>query len=155
MKVVVRDVQNRVEAGETLSRSMMYHNNIFNNLFIGLVRAGEVGGVLDETLDRLAQFLESDLRLRSKIKAAMTYPVLVMVVAFFIVTGLVVFIVPKFIEIFKDFNVKMPAPTQLLITISNISRTPVGMFTIVFGPHDYQVQLGQVRKNQVRQATMG
>ncbi len=113
---------------------MMYHNNIFNNLFIGLVRAGEVGGVLDETLDRLAQFLESDLRLRSKIKAAMTYPVLVMVMAFFIVTGLVVFIIPKFIEIFKDFNVKMPAPTQLLITISNISRTPVGMFTIVFGP---------------------
>ena len=134
LKMVVRDVQNRVEAGETLSRSMMYHNGIFSNLFIGLVRAGEVGGVLDETLDRLAQFLESDLRLRSKIKAAMTYPVLVMCMAFLIVTGLVVFIIPKFIEIFKDFNVQMPAPTQLLITISNVSRTPVGMFTIICGP---------------------
>lgn len=134
LKEIVRDVQNRVEAGETLSRSMMYHNNIFSNLFIGLVRAGEVGGVLDETLDRLAQFLESDLRLRSKIKAAMTYPVLVMIVAFLIVTGLVVFIVPQFIAIFKDFDVKMPAPTAFLITISNLSRTPVGMFTIVVGP---------------------
>lgn len=134
LKEVVRDVQNRVEAGETLSRSMMYHNNVFSNLFIGLVRAGEVGGVLDETLDRLAHFLESDLRLRSKIKAAMTYPVLVMCMAFLIVTGLVVFIIPKFIEIFKDFNVQMPAPTQLLITISNNSRTPVGMFTIICGP---------------------
>ncbi len=87
---------------------MMHHSNIFSNLFIGLVRAGEVGGVLDETLDRLAQFLEADLKLRQKIKAAMTYPVLVMVVAFIIVTGLVVFIVPKFIEIFKDFKIEMP-----------------------------------------------
>ena len=134
LKDAIRDVQNRVEAGETLSRSLMYHNNIFNNLFIGLVRAGEVGGVLDETLDRLAHFLESDLRLRSKIKAAMTYPVLVGVVAFLIVTGLVVFIVPKFIEIFKDFNVQMPAPTAALIFVSENSRTPVGMFTIAFGP---------------------
>ena len=82
-----------------------------NRADTGLVRAGEVGGVLDETLDRLAHFLEADLRLRSKIKAAMTYPVLVLIVAFLIVTGLVVFIVPKFIEIFKDFNVQMPAPT--------------------------------------------
>jgi len=90
--------------------------------------------VLDETLDRLSHFLESDLRLRSKIKAAMTYPVLVMCVAFLIVTGLVVFIVPKFIEIFKDFNVKMPAPTAMLILISENSRKPVGMFLIVFGP---------------------
>ncbi len=134
LKLTIRDVQNRVEAGETLSRSMMYHNNIFNNLFIGLVRAGEVGGVLDETLDRLSHFLESDLRLRSKIKAAMTYPVLVMCVAFLIVTGLVVFIVPQFIAIFKDFDVKMPAPTAFLILISENSRTPVGMISIIFGP---------------------
>ena len=148
LKLVVRDVQNRVEAGETLSRSMMYHNNIFSNLFIGLVRAGEVGGVLDETLDRLAQFLEADLRLRSKIKAAMTYPVLVMVMAFFIVTGLVVFIIPKFIEIFKDFNVKMPAPTQLLITISNLSRTPVGMGTILFGPMTIKFSWGKFIKTK-------
>jgi len=133
LKMVIRDVQNRVEAGETLSRSMLYHNNIFNNLFIGLVRAGEVGGVLDETLDRLAQFLESDLKLRQKIKAAMTYPVLVMVVAFFIVTGLVVFIVPKFIEIFKDFNVAMPAPTALLIAVSNFTTSKQGAIILIGG----------------------
>ena len=148
MKIIVRDVQNRVEAGETLSRSMMYHNNVFNNLFIGLVRAGEVGGVLDETLDRLAQFLESDLRLRSKIKAAMTYPVLVMCMAFLIVTGLVVFIIPKFIEIFKDFNVQMPAPTAFLITISNLSRTPVGMCSILFGPMTLKFSWGKFVKTK-------
>lgn len=133
LKEAIRDIQNKVEAGETLSRAMMHHNRIFNNLFIGLVRAGEVGGVLDETLDRLAIFLESDLKLRQKIKAAMTYPVLVMIVAFIIVTGLVVFIVPKFIEIFKDFKVEMPLPTLILITVSNFTTSKEGALILIGG----------------------
>ncbi|RYG54632.1 type II secretion system F family protein, partial [bacterium] len=98
LKECIRDVQNRVEAGETLSRAMSHHPSVFSNLTLGLVKAGEVGGVLDETLDRLAQFMESDIRLRQKIKAAMTYPVLVGIVAFCIVTFLVTFIVPKFMD---------------------------------------------------------
>lgn len=133
LKETIRDVQNRVEAGETLSKAMQHHNTIFNNLFIGLVRAGEVGGVLDETLERLAGFLESDLKLKQKIKAAMTYPVLVMFVAFVIVTGLVVFIVPQFIAIFKDFDVKMPLPTQILINISNFTTSKSGAIILVGG----------------------
>lgn len=133
LKETIRDVQNRVEAGETLSRAMMHHHTVFNNLFIGLVRAGEVGGVLDETLERLAGFLESDLKLKQKIKAAMTYPVLVMFVAFVIVTGLVVFIVPQFIAIFKDFDVKMPLPTQILINISNFTTSKSGAIILVGG----------------------
>ncbi|MDQ3815521.1 MAG: type II secretion system F family protein [Armatimonadota bacterium] len=148
LKLAVRDVQNKVEAGETLSRAMMHHNNIFNNLFIGLVRAGEVGGVLDETLDRLAHFLEADLKLRQKIKAAMTYPVLVMIVAFIIVTGLVIFIVPKFIEIFKDFKVEMPAPTAFLIFVSENSRTPIGLFTIFCGPGLMKFSWGKFTKTK-------
>lgn len=132
LKHIIRDVSARVEGGETLSKSMMHHN-IFSQLFIGLVRAGEVGGVLDETLDRLATFLESDSKLRRKVKAAMTYPVLVMIVAFIIVTGLVVFIVPKFIEIFKDFKVEMPLPTLILITISNFTTSGRGALILVGG----------------------
>lgn len=124
MKEIIRDVQNRVEAGETLSRAMGHHNNVFSNLTLGLVRAGEVGGVLDETLDRLAQFMESDIRMRQKIKAAMTYPVLVGIVAFVIVTFLVTVIVPKFMDIFKDFKIEMPAMTMLLIHVSNFTTTP-------------------------------
>lgn len=133
LKEIIRDVSARVEAGETLSRAMMHHNNVFSPLFIGLVRAGEVGGVLDETLDRLSQFLESDLHLRRKIKAAMTYPILVMVIAFVIVTGLVVFIVPKFIEIFKDFDVEMPMMTQILITVSEFSTSKLGAVILIGG----------------------
>lgn len=133
MKETIRDVQNRVEAGETLSRAMSHHPSIFSNLTLGLVRAGEVGGVLDETLDRLAQFMEADIRLRQKVKAAMTYPVLVGIVAILIVTFLVTFIVPKFMDIFKDFKVEMPAITLLLVTISNFMTSPHGAAIIVGG----------------------
>lgn len=134
MKDIIRDVQGRVEAGETLSRAMSHHNNVFNNLTLGLVRAGEVGGVLDETLDRLAQFMESDIRLRQKIKAAMTYPVLVGIIAIVIVTFLVTFIVPKFMDIFKDFKIEMPAITMLLITISHFTTSKEGILICVGGP---------------------
>ena len=133
LKSIISDVRNRVEAGETLSRALMHHNTIFDNLFIGLVRAGEVGGVLDEALDRLSQFLESDLRLKQKIKAAMTYPILVLVVAFIIVTGLVTLIVPKFIDIFKDFKVEMPLITQILITVSHFMTSKQGILILCVG----------------------
>ncbi len=133
LKDIIRDVQNRVEAGETLSRAMSHHPVAFSNLCLGLVRAGEVGGVLDETLDRLAQFMESDIRMRQKIKAAMTYPVLVGVVAIVIVTFLVTFIVPKFMEIFKDFKIEMPAITLALISASNFMTNPKSIVpTIIF-----------------------
>ncbi len=133
LKEIIRDVQNRVEAGETLSRAMSHHPVAFSNLTLGLVRAGEVGGVLDETLDRLAQFMESDIRMRQKIKAAMTYPVLVGVVAILIVTFLVTFIVPKFMEIFADFKIEMPAITLALISASNFMTNPKSIIpTIAF-----------------------
>jgi type IV pilus assembly protein PilC len=139
LKEAIIDLQTRVEAGETLSRAMMYHANIFSPLAIGLTKAGEVGGVLDETLDRLAKFLESDLRLKSKIKAAMTYPVLVGIVAVLIVTGLVVFIVPKFIEIFQDFKIEMPAMTQVLIDASNFTRSKQGVIILIGGGFGSQI----------------
>jgi type IV pilus assembly protein PilC len=133
LKNITRDLINRVEGGETLSRSLSHHS-VFSPLFIGLVRAGEVGGVLDETLERLSMFLEADSKLKRKVKAAMTYPVLVMVVAFLIVTGLVVFIVPKFIEIFKDFgNVQMPMMTQILIDISKFTTSKQGATILIGG----------------------
>ena len=125
LKRIIREVSYNVEGGETLTRSLSQFPRVFNNLFIGLVRAGEVGGVLDETLDRLATFLEEDLKLKRKVKSAMTYPTLVICVAVLIVIGLVTFIVPKFIALFKDFQVEMPAPTQFLINCSNFLTNPI------------------------------
>jgi type IV pilus assembly protein PilC len=133
LKIVTRDLINRVEGGETLSRSLSHHK-CFSPLFIGLVRAGEVGGVLDETLERLSIFLEADSKLKRKVKAAMTYPVLVMIAAFLIVTGLVIFIVPQFIKIFKDFgNVQMPMMTQILIDVSQFTTSKHGAIILIGG----------------------
>ena len=119
LKGIIRQVQYAVEGGDTLTRSLGQFPRVFNNLFVGLVRAGEIGGVLEETLDRLATFLEEDLKLKRKVKAAMTYPVMVLVIAIGIVIGLVTFIVPKFAELFADFDLELPAATQFLITCSH------------------------------------
>lgn len=120
LKEIIRDLQQQVEAGESLSKSMARFPNVFNDLFIGLVRAGEVGGVLDETLERLAIFLERDQELRRKIKSSMTYPILVVIVAFGIVTFLMTFILPKFIQLFEDLGVtEFPAPTLFLKNASD------------------------------------
>jgi type IV pilus assembly protein PilC len=87
-----------------------------------MVKAGEHGGLLAEILDRLAGFLEATARLRKKVKSAMTYPVIVICIAFAITTFLIVKVVPIFGEIFKDFGAKLPAPTQFLIDISDFIR---------------------------------
>lgn len=122
LKEIIRDIEVEVEGGATLSRAMAKFPAVFSNLSVGLVRAGEVGGVLDETLDRLATFLEKDMELRRKVKASMTYPVLVMIVAIGIVTFLVTFILPKFIKLFEELGLEedsFPLPTLILMRLSN------------------------------------
>jgi len=120
LKKIIIDLQSEVEAGNTISRAMQKYPRVFSNLFIGLVRAGEVGGVLEESLQRLSQFLEKDVELRRKVKSAMTYPVIVLFVAVSIVLGLVTFILPKFMALFKDLGVKeFPALTTYLMNFSN------------------------------------
>jgi len=134
LRRIIMDIQQEVESGQTLSKAMSKYPKTFNNLFIGLVRAGEVGGVLEEALQRLSGFLEKDMELRRKVKAAMTYPVIVVVVAVGIVVGLTTFIVPKFIELFRDLGVKqLPWMTQLLVDFSDFlkQRWWMGLIIIV------------------------
>ncbi|MBM3496267.1 MAG: type II secretion system F family protein [Armatimonadetes bacterium] len=130
------DIQQEVESGQTLSKSMAKYPKTFNNLFIGLVKAGEVGGVLEEALQRLSGFLEKDMELRRKVKAALTYPVIVVVVAVGIVVGLTTFIVPKFVELFRDLGLKdLPAMTQVLVDFSDFlkNRWWMGLIILVGG----------------------
>jgi type IV pilus assembly protein PilC len=120
LRGIIREIQAAVESGETLSRSLTRWPKVFNNLFVGLVRAGEVGGVLDETLNRLATFMEENERLRRKVKSAMTYPVLVLIFATAVVIGMVTFILPQFVAVFNDLGIKdLPRPTEILIQISH------------------------------------
>jgi type IV pilus assembly protein PilC len=122
LRHVISDVIARVQGGETLNESIAKHPRVFNRLFVSMVKAGEAGGLLAEILDRLAGFLEASARLRKKVKSAMTYPVIVLCIAFAITTFLIVRVVPVFGEIFKDFGAKLPAPTQLLLDLSDFVR---------------------------------
>jgi len=120
LKQVLGEVRTTVEQGSSLSAALAAHPNVFNNLYVSMVRAGEVGGALDETLVRLADTLEASVRLRSKVKSAMAYPMVVLVLIVVIVTGMLVFVVPIFEGMYADLGGTLPAPTQLLITFSGI-----------------------------------
>lgn len=122
LKGIIRDVEGEIEGGASLSRAMTKHPRVFSNLAVGLVRAGEVGGVLDETLERLAGFVEADMDLRRKVKAAMTYPVIVVIMATGIVVFLSTFILPKFIALFTELGLEedqFPITTRILMGLSN------------------------------------
>jgi type IV pilus assembly protein PilC len=122
LKKIILDLKLEVEAGNMLSKAMSKYPGTFSNLFVGLIRAGEVGGVLEESLQRLSTFLEKDVELRRKVKAALTYPVLVSVVALGIVMFLTIFIVPQFLKMFIDLGLKaedFPAMTMSLKVFSD------------------------------------
>lgn len=120
LRRIIADLRAEVEAGNTLSKAMSKYPTVFSNLFIGLIRAGEVGGVLEESLQRLSVFMEKDVELRRKIKSALTYPILVSVVALGIVLFLTIYIVPQFKKMFVDMGLKdFPAMTQTLMDFSD------------------------------------
>ncbi len=122
LRNVIGDVTARVQGGESFNQALVKHPNVFNRLYVSMVKAGETGGLLSEILDRLAGFLEASARLRKKIKSAMTYPVAVISIAVLITTFLIVKVVPVFADIFKDFGKPLPAPTQLLVDLSDFMR---------------------------------
>jgi type IV pilus assembly protein PilC len=133
---VLKEVGQDVEGGSTLSEAMARHPRVFNNLFCNMVAAGEAGGVLDVILQRLSEFMEKAQRLRRKVIGAMVYPAVVITIAAAIVTFIMVTVVPKFDEIFKDFDAVLPTPTVILIAISNwfANGTPPGWVWILFSP---------------------
>ena len=106
LKKILLDIGEKVEGGESLSRAMQRHPKTFSNLFIGLIKAGEVGGILEESLQRLSIFLEKDVELRRKVKSAMTYPILIAIMATGIVTFLVTWFVPQWAAILTDLGLK-------------------------------------------------
>ncbi|MBI1370886.1 MAG: type II secretion system F family protein [Planctomycetes bacterium] len=119
LKNTLFDIQGEVEGGSSLSESMAKHPKVFDRLYSKMIAAGEVGGVLDIILQRLADFMEKAQRLKRKIIGAMIYPSVVITVAVLILIGIMIMVVPKFQEIFKDFDTELPAPTQFLINLSN------------------------------------
>ncbi|MEE9591662.1 MAG: type II secretion system F family protein [Thermodesulfobacteriota bacterium] len=118
-KKVLSDVKASVEGGTTFADALKKHPKVFDDLYVNLVAAGEVGGILDTILNRLSVFMEKNEKIKSAIKGAMTYPAAVIVVALIIVTGLLVFVVPIFEDMFSDFGKALPLPTQIVINLSD------------------------------------
>lgn len=118
LKNTLIGISEEVEGGTALSEAMSKYPKAFNHLYVKMVAAGEVGGVLDIILQRLAEFMEKSERLKRKIKGAMVYPIVVVGIATIILTAIMVFIIPKFEEIFKDFGVDLPPLTMWLMATS-------------------------------------
>jgi len=118
LKNILMGVCEEVEGGSSLSEAMSKYPKAFDHLYVKMVNAGEIGGVLDIILQRLAEFMEKSQRLKRKIRGAMVYPIVVILIAGLILAGIMVFIIPKFEEIFKDFGVALPALTRWLMATS-------------------------------------
>ncbi len=118
-KVAVGQVRQRVNEGASLADAMGKHPKMFSPLYVNMIRAGEAGGALDIVLDRLADYMESQVRLRNRISAATVYPLVMSVMAVVFIAVLVTFVVPKLTEIFKGLNQPLPIATVLLIRLSD------------------------------------
>jgi type IV pilus assembly protein PilC len=117
----VREIKEEVEAGSTFTDALRKHPKLFDDLFINMVAAGEVGGILDSILHRLAGYMEKAMKLKSKIKGAMIYPTTIVTVAIGVTAILLIFVIPVFAELFSSFGKELPAPTQFVINLSNFT----------------------------------
>jgi type IV pilus assembly protein PilC len=119
MAATLGQVRTAVEGGESLSSALGRHPRVFPPLMVSMTRAGEVGGFLDRVLLQVAANFEAEVKLRGKIKSAMTYPVVVFAIAVLAVVGMLLFIVPVFAKMFSDLGGTLPAPTRVLVFLSN------------------------------------
>ena len=130
-KTVVLGLKNYLQAGASFSEALQHYPAVFDTLYINMIKAGEQGGQLGETAERLASFLESSARLSRKVKSAMSYPVIVLCIAITIAIAMILFIVPVFSGMFADFGAKLPGPTQFLVDLSSNLRK-YGIFVVIF-----------------------
>jgi type IV pilus assembly protein PilC len=119
---VVTLVRAEVEKGTSLSAAMAKHPKVFNRLYVSMVRAGEIGGFLDQVLVQVAETFEKEVTLRGKIRSAMTYPVVVFAMVIAIVAAMLIFIVPTFESLYESLGGTLPLPTRMLMNASNILR---------------------------------
>ena len=133
-KLVLGALRTDIEAGLSIADAMKKHPNAFTELYVAMIRAGEVGGILDTILERLSAYLEANEALKAKVKAALMYPIVVLSAAGLITIFLIVFVIPIFKDIFAGFGAELPFITQMLINISDFMRSKIlYMLPIFFG----------------------
>ena len=147
-KKIIVEVRNDVEQGSTFADALAKHPKPFDALFCNLVAAGEVGGILDTILNRLAVYLEKADALARKVKGAMVYPTTVMVVAIGVIVLLLVKVIPTFEKMFADFGSELPGPTQIVVNISHFMQEWIGIFLMSLTA--LIIAFGQARKRSYK-----
>ena len=140
---VLKRVTKDVEGGSSLAEALKKHPKVFDGLYVNLVAAGEIGGILDTILQRLAAYIEKAEKLKTRIKGAMTYPIIVVGVAVLVIAVILIFVIPVFQEMFSSFGRALPVPTQIVVNMSdflkgNIHYVIVGFIVFVFAFKKYR-----------------
>lgn len=131
LKKIIQEVTSDIESGVALSDAFARHPQVFEKLFVNMIKAGEMAGILGEVIQRLSDFYEKSEKLRAKVKTAMIYPSFVVIVSVVVVAALVLLIVPKFAVMFKDMNLELPIITSFLITFSDILKAQWPIFLAI------------------------
>jgi type IV pilus assembly protein PilC len=124
-KKMLKQVKDSVEGGATLAEALKKFPKQFDDLFVNMISAGEAGGILDAILRRLAAYMEKAARLKAKVKGAMTYPLVTLAIAVAVLAVILIFVIPVFEEMFADFGSELPAPTQLVVAMSNMVKSKI------------------------------
>jgi type IV pilus assembly protein PilC len=124
-KKVLKEIKENVESGSTLAESLKKFPKYFDDLFVNMVHAGETGGILDTILRRLSTYMEKAAKLKAKVKGAMTYPIVTIIIAILVLIVILVFVIPVFQEMFADFGKQLPAPTRVVIAMSDLVKTKI------------------------------
>ena len=121
----INDIRQDVEAGSTYADALKKHPAVFGDLYVNMVAAGELGGILDTILNRLSKYIEKNIRLKRQVKAALFYPATIVAVAFIVIVVLLVYVIPIFAKMFTDFGGTLPAPTRMVIGASNFMQSNI------------------------------
>src|SRR3989338_1939129 len=138
----INEIRQDVEAGSTYADALRKHPNIFNDLYVNMVAAGELGGILDTILNRLSKYIEKSIKLKRQIKSAMAYPSTIVAVAVVVIVVLLVWVIPIFAKMFTDFGGVLPAPTRMVIGTSDFMQHNIlviigAVALIIFGLNRY------------------
>jgi type IV pilus assembly protein PilC len=124
-KKMLKQVKEAVEGGATLAEALKKFPKQFDDLFVNMIAAGEAGGILDAILRRLAGYMEKAARLKSKVKGAMTYPLVTLAIAVIVLAVILIFVIPVFEEMFADFGSELPVPTQVVVAMSDMVKSKI------------------------------
>lgn len=143
LKGILKDITKEVEGGSSLAEAMKKHPKIFDALYVNLVDAGEVGGILDTILHRLADYMEKLEKLKKRVRSALTYPAIVVAIAILVIAVILIFVIPVFEELFKGAGAALPAPTQLVVALSRLVKNYfhfmiIGMALLGFAVQRYR-----------------